>query len=243
MRQLFLLVLLCTPISMVFTGEAGGSQPSVVAPAPKPYLGVKVDESATGFDPSQGLPVTEVIPGSSASAMGILVGDLLKTFNGQAIKSKDDLGRAIGSTKVGDQVKVELLRKSETGLNPKTVNGVMAVRPQVASLNKDLAVLREEVLAIRRQQEERKGKELSLADMLKMLKEIEDNMPAAVAEFKKQYPKGEFNIQIKIDIVSDKSAKDPITIGNQPGAQLNGDNVSAPVAPENETLPKINPQP
>ena len=71
-----------------------------------------------------------------------------------------------------------------------------------------------------------------------MLKEIEDNMPAAVAEFKKQYPNGEFNIHIKIDIVSDKTAKDPITIGNQPGTQLGPDQATAPVEKDPAPAPK-----
>ncbi len=255
MRHLLLLLVLCLPLSMACAVDAPTAtdpvKPNVVAPAPKPFLGVNVDENAASFDPNQGLPVTAVIPGSTAAAMGIEVGDLLKKFNGQVLKSQADLARAIGSTKVGDQATIDLLRKAETELKPMTLTGAMAVRPQVGSINKDLATLREEMLALRKQQEERKGKELSLADMLKMLKEIEDNMPAAVAEFKKQYPKGEFNIQIKIDIISDKSAKDPITIGNQPGAQLNGDNVHAPVTPDNTQpvvqpgvqLPKIMPKP
>jgi len=245
MHHLLLLLVLCLPLSVVCAGDAATAtevaKPNVVAPAPKPFLGVNVDENAASFDPNQGLPVTAVIPGSTAAAMGIQVGDLLKSFNGQALKAQVDLARAISSTKVGDQVTIDLLRKADTGLTPMTMTGAIAVRPQVGSINKDLAALREEMLALRKQQEE--GKELSLADMLKMLKEIEDNMPAAVAEFKKQYPKGEFNIQIKIDIISDKSAKDPITIGNQPGAQLNGDNVSAPVAPEGVQLPKAIPKP
>ena len=237
MRHLFLLLALSLPVTLMCVDEA--VTPTVVAPAPKPFLGVNVDENATGFDPAQGLPVTAVTPGSTASAMGVQVGDLLKSFNGQALKSQADLARAIGSTKIGDQITVELLRTTDTALSPMTVTGAISVRPQVASINKDLATLREEMLALRKLQEERKGKELSLADMLKMLKDIEDNMPAAVAEFKKQYPKGEFNIQIKIDIVSDKSAKEPITIGNQPGAQLNGENVNAPVAPEGGLPPGV----
>jgi C-terminal processing protease CtpA/Prc len=206
-------------------------------PAPKPFLGVNVDENAASFDPNQGLPVTAVIPGSSAAAMGIQVGDLLKVFNGQPLKSQADLARAIGSTKVGDEVTITLMRKVGDELTTVNAKGAIAVRPQVGSINKDLAALREEMLSLRKQQEAHKGKELSLADMLTMLKEIEDNMPAAVAEFKKQYPKGEFNIHITIDIVSDKTAKDPLTIGNQPGAQLNGNNVTQPVSPADKPAP------
>jgi membrane-associated protease RseP (regulator of RpoE activity) len=215
--------------SVSYAGEASDAQtPAVVAPAPKPFLGVNVDESASSFDPNQGLPVTAVIPGSTAATMGIQVGDLLKSFNGQAIKAHADLARAIGAVKVGDAITIELQRKTDDKLVAQKLNGTIAVRPQVTTISNDLAKLREEMLSLRRQQEERKTKELSLADMLKMLKEIEEGMPAAVADFKKQYPKGEFNIQINISIVSDKSAKDPITVGNQPGAQLTGENAQLP---------------
>jgi PDZ domain len=218
-----------------------GSKPVVVSPAPKPFLGVKVDENASNFDPSQGLPVSAVIPGSTAATIGVQVGDLLRTFNGAKLAAEADLAAAIGKTKVGDEIALELTRVNGTAQDKLTLKGPIAVRPQVGAINKDIAALREEVLALRKLQDERRAKELSLADMLKMLKEIEDNMPAAVAEFKKQYPKGEFNIQIKIDIVSDKSAKDPITVGNQPDAKLNSDNVNAPV--ETKDKPKDPPKP
>lgn len=211
-------------------------KPVVVNPAPKPFLGVKVDENASNFDPSQGLPVSAVIPGSTAATMGVQVGDLLRTFNGAKLSAEADLAAAIGKTKVGDEVTLDLTRQNGAAQDKLSLKGQIAVRPQVASINSDIAKLREEVLALRKMQDERRAKELSLADMLKMLKEIEDNMPGAVAEFKKQYPKGEFNIQIKIDIVSDKTAKEPITIGNQPDAKLNPENVNAPV--ENKDKPK-----
>ncbi len=223
-------------ISVLFLGAivsslqaADATTPNVVTAAPKPFLGVNVDENAASFDPNQGLPVTAVIPGSTAAGIGIMVGDLLKAFNKQPLRSQADLARAIMSTKVGDQITVDLMRKNGDAYETKSFTGVISVRPQVKSINRDLATLRQEMLELRRKQESYKQEQLSLADMLKMLKEIEDNMPAAVAEFKKQYPNGEFNIQIKIDIISDKKAKDPITIGNQPGAQLNGENVNLPV--------------
>ncbi len=216
-------------------------KPVVVNPAPKPFLGVKVDENASNFDPSQGLPVSAVIPGSTAATMGVQVGDLLRSFNGAKLSAESDLASAIGKTKVGDEVTIDLTRVNGAAQDKLTLKGPITVRPQVGTINKDIAALREEVLALRKMQDERRAKELSLADMLKMLKEIEDNMPGAVAEFKKQYPKGEFNIQIKIDIISDKSAKEPITIGNQPDAKLNPENVNAPAASDDKNKDKPKP--
>lgn len=239
-RPVALIIALLAPVALV-AGDAPAPgttpKPVVVTPAPKPFLGVKVDENASNFDPSQGLPVSAVIPGSTAALMGVQVGDLLRVFNGVKLTAEADLATAIGKTKVGDEITVELTRVNGGAQDKLMLKGAIAVRPQVASINSDIAKLREEVLALRKIQDERRAKELSLADMLKMLKEIEDNMPAAVAEFKKQYPKGEFNIQIKIDIVSDKTAKEPITIGNQPDAKLNPGNVDAPVEPKNQPKP------
>ena len=225
----FFFVLMLPVVAIAGEAPPLTPKPTVVNPASKPFLGVNVDENGSNFDPNQGLPVTTVIPGSTAAVMGIEVGDLLLTFNGAKLTSQDELKVAIGKTKVGDEITLEVTRKNFDVLVKKTFKGPITVRPQVASITADLARLREETLALRKLQEERKAKELSLADMLKMLKEIEEQMPAAVAEFKKQYPRGEFNIQIKIDIVSDKTAKTPITVGNQPDAALNPGNAHAPV--------------
>jgi membrane-associated protease RseP (regulator of RpoE activity) len=243
-RPIALLFVLMMPV-VAIAGDAPPQtpKPTVVSPASKPFLGVNVDENGSSFDPNQGLPVTTVIPGSTAATLGIEVGDLLLTFNGAKLTSQDELRVAIGKTKVGDEISIELTHKNFDMLVKKTVKGPITVRPQVTSINTDIARLREEVLTLRKLQEERKAKELSLADMLKMLKEIEEQMPAAVAEFKKQYPKGEFNIQIKIDIVSDKTAKTPITIGNQPDAALNPGNVNAPIETKEQKEPKDKPKP
>jgi len=245
LRSAALLLILMFPLA-ISAGEAPvapvpATKPVVVNPTPKPFLGVKVDENASNFDPSQGLPVSTVIPGSTAATIGVQVGDLLRTFNGAKLSAEADLAAAIGKTKVGDEITVEVTRVKGTAQEKLMLTGPIAVRPQVGAINKDIAALREEVLTLRKLQDERRAKELSLADMLKMLKEIEDHMPAAVAEFKKQYPKGEFNIQIKIDIVSDKTAKEPITIGNQPDAKLNPDNVTAPADPSDKTKDKPKP--
>lgn len=245
-RPVALIFTLLLPVALI-AGDAPSPvtpvtpKPVVVNPTPKPFLGVKVDENASNFDPSQGLPVSAVIPGSTAATLGVQVGDLLRTFNGAKLGAESDLAAAIGKTKVGDEITVDLTRINGTAQEKLTLKGQITVRPQVGSINKDIAALREEVLALRKMQDERRAKELSLADMLKMLKEIEDNMPAAVAEFKKQYPKGEFNIRIKIDIVSDKTAKEPITIGNQPDATLNPENVNAPVDTNDKNKDKPKP--
>lgn len=222
-------------LSTIFSLSAGEATPApvtpptnTVSPAAKPFLGVNVDETAASFDPAQGLPVTVVIPGSTAAALGIQAGDLLNTFNGKPLRAQADLAAALNATRVGDAVTIELTRKQGDKSEKKTVSGPISERPQVRTLNNDLAKLRDEVVQLRAKAEEKKKSEISLADMLQQLKEIEQNLPAAVAEFKKQYPNGDFNISIKIDIVSDRTAKKPIEVGNQPQADVKAEDPKAP---------------
>ena len=108
LRHVALIFTLLLPVALV-AGEAPApvtpaTKPVVVNPAPKPFLGVKVDENSPIFDPSQGLPVSAVIPGSTAATMGVQVNDLLRTFNGAKLGAEADLAAAIGKTKVGDDV-------------------------------------------------------------------------------------------------------------------------------------------
>lgn len=203
------------------------TKPAIVAAAPKPFLGVTVDENAASFDPALGLPVMAVIPGSSAAALGIQAGDRLLSLNGKGLRSQPDLAAALGAVKVGDTVTIELTRKTGDKDEKKTVSGAIQERPQVRTLNRDLAALRDEVLQLRGKAEDKKS--ITLAEVLRQLKEIEANLPAAVADFKKQYPNGEFNISIKIDITSDKNAKQPLEVGNQPGASLKPQDADKPV--------------
>lgn len=201
---------------------------STVSPAAKPFLGVNVDEAAASFDPAQGLPVTVVIPGSTAATLGLMAGDLLNTFNGKPLRSQADLAAGLNASKVGDTVTIELTRKQGDKSEKKSVSGPITERPQVRTLNTDLAKLRDEVVQLRAKAEDKKKQEISLAEILIQLKEIEQNLPAAVAEFKKQYPNGDFNLSIKIDIVSDRTAKKPIEVGNQPQADVKAEDLKAP---------------
>ena len=230
-----LLLSVVVVLSSVLALNAGEAQPNpvtpptnTVSPAAKPFLGVNVDEAAASFDPAQGLPVTVVIPGSTAAALGIMAGDLLVSFNGKSLRSQADLAAALSASKVGDTVTIELTRKQGDKSEKKAFSGPLTERPQVRTLNTDLAKLRDEVVQLRAKTEEKKKQEISLADILQQLKEIEQNLPAAVAEFKKQYPNGDFNISIKIDIVSDRTAKKPIEVGNQPQADVKAEDPKAP---------------
>jgi membrane-associated protease RseP (regulator of RpoE activity) len=206
------------------------SGPVVVTPSPKPFLGVNIDENSANFEPAQGLPITVVIPSSTAATLGLVVGDHLLAFNGQPLHSQADLLHALSLVKVGDPITVMYTHKTGDKTEPKSVNGLIQERPQVKTITSDIRSLSDKVNGLRALVDANKKKEISLVEVLQQLKELEQNLPAAVADFKKQYPKGEFNIAIKIDITSDTSASQVIEVGNQPGAAIKT-GAGAPGAP------------
>jgi S1-C subfamily serine protease len=73
----------------------------------------------------QALLVTNVLPESPAHAAGLLVGDLLLDFNGNALAEAADLLDRLGSTPVGQTVKVKLLR----GAAEQSFDITVAARP------------------------------------------------------------------------------------------------------------------
>jgi serine protease Do len=98
----------------VTLGEFPDNQVAVRSPARKPAveLGLEVKELtrelARQFDTQseKGVVVTRVAPGSPAAVAGIQVGDVLKSFNQQAISSIDDYEKAVDKLKKGDAVLV-----------------------------------------------------------------------------------------------------------------------------------------
>jgi serine protease Do len=83
------------------------------------WLGVHVqnvtDEIAEslGLQEPKGALVATVSPDSPAAAGGIEPGDVILSFDGQAIENMRNLPRAVAATPIGKSVAVELLRKGE----------------------------------------------------------------------------------------------------------------------------------
>jgi S1-C subfamily serine protease len=73
----------------------------------------------------QALLVTNVLPDSPAHAAGVLVGDLLLDFNGDALAEAADLLDRLGSTPVGQTVTLKLLR----GVAERSLEITVAARP------------------------------------------------------------------------------------------------------------------
>ena len=95
------------------------------------WLGVHVQNVTDEIAESLGLPepkgalVATVSPDSPAAAGGIEPGDVILSFDGQAIENMRNLPRAVAATSIGKSVAVELLRKGEN----KSVNVAIGQLP------------------------------------------------------------------------------------------------------------------
>lgn len=176
----------------------------------RPHLGVQVDETLRAGAFSDGIPVSSVREGTTAAEVGILAGDLVLSVNGQVVRSLDDLKTQINATKVGDTVVIEVMR----GGTRQTLKGAMRAQPGLPpSPTATLDELKRKVEKIEQAARE-PNLMRQLDELVRQLKQLEDDLPKAAEAFKKQYPNGEFTVSIHLDITSDKTAKDPVKIGN-----------------------------
>ena len=63
-----------------------------------------------GVDETEGILVTEVVPGSAADTAGIRPGDILASIDGQVMARPADYGNQEAITMVGDELEVEIIR-------------------------------------------------------------------------------------------------------------------------------------
>jgi serine protease Do len=95
------------------------------------WLGVHVQNvtveiaGSLGLDEPKGALVATVTPDSPAATAGVEAGDVILSFDGQAIDNVRNLPRAVASTPIGKSVAVELLRKGEN----KTLNVTIGQLP------------------------------------------------------------------------------------------------------------------
>ncbi len=208
--------------------------------APKPFLGVRFDEGAVSLDQEPGMPISEIVTGSTAQTLGLEAGDRLLTLNGKATERTDDLSVILAGAKVGDAVSIEYLRAGTKTL----VQGALSERPKPATLVKDVDRLNQKVAEVRELAESQK-REPTLAEILQQLKDIEAGLPRAVAAFKKQFPDGEFDIRLQVVITSDKNAKNPVEFSNQSKADEKKKADDKKLATEKDALEKapVKPEP
>lgn len=91
----------------------------------KGYLGISqltvVDEMAEVYGMPRGVFVSQVYEGTGAEAAGIVKGNIIVEFDGNKIKSSEDLLRVMEYYSVGDTVEVVLMQGSPDGWESKTV--------------------------------------------------------------------------------------------------------------------------
>jgi Do/DeqQ family serine protease len=80
---------------------------------------------------TQGVLVSQVSEGSAAEKAGIKPGDVITSINGQTIKSNSELRNAIGLSRVGDKLEVQLIRDRK----PLRVTAVITEPPSASNNN------------------------------------------------------------------------------------------------------------
>jgi putative serine protease PepD len=90
------------------------------------YLGV-----ATSDGNQAGATVANVQPGSPAESAGIQQGDVIKTIDGKAVSSSEDVVSAISGRKAGDRVTLEIERNGSA----RSVQVTLGQQPTQAPTN------------------------------------------------------------------------------------------------------------
>jgi membrane-associated protease RseP (regulator of RpoE activity) len=205
--------------ALAIAGEPAAT-PSSTAPAVSvqapPQFGIRADDksAADAFD-GAGVYVTLVNAGSTAAMMGVQAGDRLTSINGQPLAKLDDLKRFLSTTKLGDTLTVELMRKTSDGRTERvtargTLNQPKAPGAIIQELQDQLAKLRRELDELKAKP--RRTLVELLGDLADTAKELKDGLPGAAGQFREQFPNGRFKITFEIDIASDASAADPVKI-------------------------------
>jgi S1-C subfamily serine protease len=129
-------LILVVAISLVALGMAPDSADAVKKKSKDKdhvgYLGVSLqeltDEIIDGLDLKirQGVLVNEVFEASPAEEAGILDGDVIIVFDGEKIRTPNDLIKLVRKADVGDKVKLKVVREDDT----KTIAVIIGERPE-----------------------------------------------------------------------------------------------------------------
>ncbi|MDA3959975.1 MAG: PDZ domain-containing protein, partial [Planctomycetota bacterium] len=164
-----------------------------------PSLGLSVDlQDADPLAAVPGLRVSQVRANSNAARIGIAVDDRLLVIDERTIAAASDLQAVMAGKKAGDSIAVSVLR----GANTLQLTGTLEASTGVREIAERAEALAAQVAAIG---DPAARPRYSLSDLLVILRQIEHDLPAAAAEFKRVYPNGRFKIAISIDIDSNSS--------------------------------------
>lgn len=97
-------------------GSEKPSKPTKVDPK-RPWLGVSLrpltetERTQLGLEAGVGLLIDSVVEGSPAAKGGLKTNDVLVSWNGTALKSIDQIKEGMGKAKVGQMLKLEVVRR------------------------------------------------------------------------------------------------------------------------------------
>ena len=86
----------------------------IVAPFHKPKLGVGFHSFGEETSEVKGAEITNVFEGSAAAEAGLKEGDIIKSIDGNAVESPEDVIKIIRGKQSGDEVDIEYERAGET---------------------------------------------------------------------------------------------------------------------------------
>jgi len=175
------------------------------------------------FDGGPGLEVTQVLPGTTADRLGLKAGDRILKAGGRDLATNADFATVVQGWKPGQRVELSVRRGDET----LALAGDFTDIPRPREVGARADALQREIAELKRTAEAPEQRRLE--ELLTLLKQVEKDLPAMAAEFKRTYPKGRFGISIHIDITSDDTAPSPAAV--QPVA-VPPATVPAPVAPK-----------
>lgn len=88
---------------------------------------------------TQGAVVTQIEQGSPAHKAGLLVGDVILKANGKVVRSSVDMHNLVGLMRVGQTIKLEIIRKGRSGIITATIQQIDAATVDGAEINFHLA--------------------------------------------------------------------------------------------------------
>ena len=168
--------------------------------APRPIkMGFSIDKSETNFDELKGLRIAAVQEQSAAATLGLQIEDRIIRVNKQNIDSLETLGTALKTLQYDQEISITVIRKGKEH----TCSAKIPAPPSHKTISKRQQELEERLAAL-----DKKPERYSLKELLIILRQVEQDLPAAAKEFKEVYPNGRFHIQINIDIDSDTTQAD-----------------------------------
>jgi serine protease Do len=94
----------------------------------RPFLGVRYqmisEQAALLNEVPRGALLREIVPNSTATALGLEVGDIVTKINGTALSDSNDLAKVVNSLSVGDRIEVSYWRDDELRTESGTVRGL-----------------------------------------------------------------------------------------------------------------------